>query len=157
MSKIPHFLRPLSGINYGQINSAQRRGHSLRSSWRNWSSCSHIGLAWSSQGWSQQVINIIANPTQPPWVHTHLEEFHPTRYSHNHLGPSLTAHGKTPERAKSHVPRWPYSHIPDQWRGSVPRVGHQPQTSTFRKERNFLLENFQVAVIPKFPEYKFEG
>ena len=157
MNTIPHFLRPLSGINYDQINSAQRRGHSLSSSWRNWSSCSHIGLAWSSQGWSQQVINIIANPTQPPWVHTHLEVFHPTRYSHNHLCPSLTAHGKTPEHAKSHVQRWLYSHIPDQWRGSVLHVGHQPQTSTFRKERNFVLENFQVAAIPQFPDYKFEG
>lgn len=34
---------------------------------------------------------------------TNLQEFHPTRLSHSHLGPSLTAHGKIPKRAGSHV------------------------------------------------------
>lgn len=35
--------------------------------------------------------------------HTYLEESHPNGWSHNHPGQSLTAHGKIPEHAGSHV------------------------------------------------------
>ena len=39
----------------------------------------------------------------PPWVRTHLEEFHPTRFSRSHPGQTWTAHGRIPKREGSHV------------------------------------------------------
>lgn len=51
------------------IRSAQSMGqankscspYTLCSCWRTWSMCPHSDLAWSSQGWSQQVIKVIAH------------------------------------------------------------------------------------------------
>lgn len=105
----------------------------LYSHWEAEPPCAHrLGLIIPGMVLSNEREN--SNPTQPPQLRTHLEELHPTRCSRNHPGQFLTAHGKIPRHARSRVQWWPYSHIPGQRKGSAPRVGPPPQTSTLKEK-----------------------